>query len=310
MAPSAVTAETVSDAPTHLPQHIALAKSTAQQVSTSSGDPGLAFIHDETTAPPSFTDPYEERKYLKHRLTLAFRVFAKFGFSEGVAGHITARDPVEKDSFWVNPFGMHFALVRDEDLIRVDHEGKVVDGGRNRRLNYAAYAIHAEIHKARPDVLCAAHSHSMYGRAFCATGRTLDPLTQDACVFYNDHVLYSNFAGVVLASEEGRSIARELGNKKAALLGNHGILTAGQSIEATVASFVLLEKCCEVQLLADASSAGSGKPLVSIGQEEAQCTWEALGGPGGGYFMGLPLFQIAEQEFGEATFLGRGLEPL
>jgi ribulose-5-phosphate 4-epimerase/fuculose-1-phosphate aldolase len=141
-------------------------------------------------------------------------------------------------------------------------------------------------------------------------GRTLDPLTQDSCVFYGDHVLYSNFAGVVLASEEGRAIAKELGQKKAALLGNHGLLTAGQSIEATVAWFVLLDKCCEVQLLADASSAGSGKPLVSIGEQEAQAAFDSLGGAGGGYFMGLPLFQVAEQEFGEATFLGRGLEPL
>lgn len=174
----------------------------------------------------------------------------------------------------------------------------------------AAYAIHAQIHTARPDVLCAAHSHSVYGRAMCATGRPLLPLTQDACVFYNDHIVYSNFAGVVLASEEGAMIAKELGQGKAALLGNHGLLTAGGSIEAVVAWFVLLEKCCEVQLLADASSAGSGVPLVQIGEMEAEATFEALGSQVGGYFMGLPLFQVAEKEFGESTFLGRGLEPL
>lgn len=178
------------------------------------------------------------------------------------------------------------------------------------KLYKAAYAIHAQIHDARPDVLCAAHSHSVYGRAFCATGRELDPLTQDACVFYKDHVLYSNFAGVVLAEEEGRHISLALGNKKAALLGNHGLLTAGASIEAVVAWFVLLDQCCGIQLLADASSAGSGKPLVKIGEAEAISTWEALGKPSGGYFMGLPLFQVAERELGEFTFLGRGLEPL
>jgi ribulose-5-phosphate 4-epimerase/fuculose-1-phosphate aldolase len=72
----------------------------------------------------------------------------------------------------------------------VSHEGNVIDGGKNRFLNYAAFAIHSEIHIARPDVVCAAHSHSTYGRAFCATGRTLDLLTQDSCNFYNDHVLY------------------------------------------------------------------------------------------------------------------------
>ncbi|KAK8201587.1 hypothetical protein M8818_005841 [Zalaria obscura] len=101
-----------------------------------SGDPDLAFVHDETTAPPSFRDKYAERAYLKHRLAIAFRIFAQFGFAEGVAGHITLRDPVDPTSFWVNPFGMHFSLIKDEDLIRVDHAGNVVDGGKNRRLNY------------------------------------------------------------------------------------------------------------------------------------------------------------------------------
>ena len=91
------------------------------------------------------------------------------------------------------------------------------------------------------------------------------------------------FAGVVLAADEGKHIAKALGNKRAALLGNHGLLTVGQSIEETVAMFVLLDKCCEVQLAADASSAGSGKPLVKIGETEAKATWGAIGSPASGY---------------------------
>lgn len=86
--------------------------------------------------------------------------------------------------------GLHFSLISEDDLILVTHDGKVVDGGRNRFLNYAAFAIHSEIHAARPDVICAAHSHSVSGRAFCATGRMLDLITQDSCNFFNDHVLY------------------------------------------------------------------------------------------------------------------------
>lgn len=80
--------------------------SARANVHLQSGDPSLAFPDESPTAPPLFKDKHEERKYLKHRLAMAFRVFAQFGFCEGVAGHITLRDPVDPTSFWVNPFGM------------------------------------------------------------------------------------------------------------------------------------------------------------------------------------------------------------
>lgn len=135
--------------------------------------------------PPVFEDKYKEREYLKGRLAAAFRIFGKYGFDEGVAGHITLRDPVDPTTFWVNPFGVSFSLIKASDLIQVDHSGKVIDGGPVRLLNTAAYMIHSAIHSARPDVLCAAHSHSIYGRSFCALGRPLDIITQDSCAFYN-----------------------------------------------------------------------------------------------------------------------------
>ena len=133
----------------------------------------------------NFKDKYEEREYLKGRLTAAFRIFGKLGFEEGVAGHITLRDPVNPNQFWVNPFGTSFRLMKRSDLILVNEEGKVIDGGKNRRLNTAAYMIHHAVHTARPDVVCAAHSHSIYGRAFSTLGRNLDITTQDSCAFHN-----------------------------------------------------------------------------------------------------------------------------
>lgn len=135
--------------------------------------------------PPKFADKHAERDYLKGRLAAAFRIFGKYGFDEGVAGHITMRDPVQPDTFWVNPFGVAFSLIKKSDLIQVDHAGNIIDGGEVRLLNAAAFMIHGAVHKARPDVLCAAHSHSIYGRSFCSLGRTLDMITQDSCSFYN-----------------------------------------------------------------------------------------------------------------------------
>lgn len=133
--------------------------------------------------------------------------------------------------------------------------------------------IHHAIHHARSDVVAAAHSHSIHGRAFCALGRPLDIITQDSCAFYNDHVVYEKFNGVVLAEEEGKNIAKCLGNKKAALLQNHGLLTVGHTVEEAVFWFVSMEKCCQAQLMADAAAKGRGGETVKIADDDAKCTY-------------------------------------
>ncbi|EWC45451.1 hypothetical protein DRE_00850 [Drechslerella stenobrocha 248] len=246
--------------------------------------------------PPKFADPYKAREYFKGRLVLAFRIFAKHGFDEGVAGHITLRDPVEPTSFWVNPFGVAWATLTADDLILVNKEGTVVDGGRVRLLNAAAYMIHHAVHEARPDVMCVAHSHSIYGRAFCTLGRDLDIITQDSCAFYNDIALYNQFKGIVLASEEGHAIAQALGSKKAALLQNHGLLTCGKTIESTIFWFMSLERSCHAQLLADAAAGGRGTETVKIAHDDAAETYKMVGSELAGWFSAKPEFDIMEFE--------------
>ncbi|KAK2739679.1 hypothetical protein FQN57_006513 [Myotisia sp. PD_48] len=259
-------------------------------------DAGTMAITAAFPRPPVFDDKLKEREYLKGRLAAAFRIFAKYGYEEGVAGHITLRDPVDPTTFWVNPFGVPFGHIRASDLIQVDHDGNVIAGGEVRRLNTAAYMIHAAVHTARPDVLCAAHSHSLYGRTFCALGIELDITTQDACTFYKDHTLYAQFKGIVLAKEEGLNIATALGNKKAALLQNHGLLTVGKTVEETVFWFHILDRCCHSQLLADAAAAGRGRTTVKIPDEDAQYTYNTIGTPGAGFFNGKQLFDVIERE--------------
>jgi ribulose-5-phosphate 4-epimerase/fuculose-1-phosphate aldolase len=113
---------------------------------------------------PTFETVEEERLHRKQHLAASFRLFGRFGFDEGVAGHITARDPEHLDHFWVNPFGMNFSMIKVSDLILVNHEGTVVEG--DALVNGAAFAIHSQIHAARPDVIAAAHSHSVHGKAW------------------------------------------------------------------------------------------------------------------------------------------------
>ncbi|KAI9737358.1 MAG: hypothetical protein M1834_009512 [Cirrosporium novae-zelandiae] len=245
---------------------------------------------------PEFEDKYEEREYLKGRLAAAFRIFGKYGYDQGVAGHITLRDPVDPTTFWVNPFGVAFSMITSSDLIQVNHRGQIIDGGPVRLLNTAAFMIHSAIHAARPDVNCAAHSHSIYGRTFCTLGRPLDIITQDSCIFYNDHVVYETFNGIVLAEEEGKNIAAALGDKKAALLQNHGILTVGESVEAAVFWFVSLERCCHTQLMADAAAGGRGGATIKIQDEDAQYTYKSIGGPRDGWFSAKPMFDMIHKE--------------
>ncbi len=118
-------------------------------------------------APQTFDDVADERRHRLERLAAAFRLFGRFGFGEGVAGHITVRDPEFPDRFWLNPFGVDFRLISVSDLVCVDHDGTIVHG--DYAINQAAFAIHSQVHAARPDVVAAAHTHSVHGKAFsCA----------------------------------------------------------------------------------------------------------------------------------------------
>jgi hypothetical protein len=130
----------------------------------------------------------------------------------------------------VNPFGMHFSMIKSSDLVRVDHAGHVVEG--DRAVNGAAVAIHCAVHAARPDVVAAAHAHGPYGKTLSSLDMTIEPLTQDACAFYDDVGTYTDYRGVVLSSEEGERIGRALGPHKAVILRNHGMLTVGESVES------------------------------------------------------------------------------
>jgi ribulose-5-phosphate 4-epimerase/fuculose-1-phosphate aldolase len=240
--------------------------------------------------PPAFATPEEERRHRKQRLAAAFRLFSRYGFDEGVAGHITARDPERKDHFWVNPFGVHFGQIRASDLILVNDRGEVVEG--KYPVNVAAFAIHSQVHAARPDVVAAAHAHSTYGKSWSSLGRTLDPLTQDACAFFEDHTVYGDFTGVVYKTTEGERIAQALGQRKAIIMRNHGLLTVGHTVDEAAWWFITMDRSCQAQLMAEAA----GTPM-KIDPAEAAVTREQVGSHLAGWFQCQPLMNkiIREQ---------------
>lgn len=235
--------------------------------------------------PPTFETAEEERTYRKQRLAGALRVFGRLGFGEGVAGHITVRDPELTDHFWVNPFGLSFRHMRVSDLLLVNHHGEVVHG--NAPVNRAAFVIHSAIHQARPDVVAAAHAHSVHGKAWASLGRRLDPITQDACIFYEDHVVIEAQGGaVVFEAGAGHELAAAFGTGKAAIHQNHGLFTVGQSVDEAAFWFISMERSCQAQLLAEA--AGTPK---HIHHDMATYTREQTAFPLAGWFSFQPLWQ-------------------
>ena len=246
-------------------------------------------MDDSNSIIPQLESVEEIRQDRKNKLAAALRLFGKFGFDEGVAGHITVRDPERLDHFWVNPMGRSFKQMKVSDLLLVSHTGEVVEG--QGLLNGAAFTIHSQIHMANPKVTAAAHSHSVYGKSFSSLGKLLDPFTQDACAFYEDHVLFNDFTGVVLDNSEGKAIAAALGDCKAAILQNHGLLTVGETIEAAAWWFITMERSCQAQLMAEAA----GTPTL-IRPEIALLTRETVGNALAGWFSFQPLYDVITAE--------------
>lgn len=248
-----------------------------------------------TSAPPQRALPepgssFEEiRLFRKQRLAASLRLFALYGFDHGPAGHITVRDPEWTDHFWINPFGQYFGHVRVSDLLLVNHDGDIVVG--NRQVNQAGFQIHSAIHRARPEVIGVAHSHSPYGKTFSTLRKFLDPLTQDSAGFYQRQAL-SAFTGVVLDTTQAQQIVQDAGDKDFIILENHGFLTAGASVESAVWHFIALEDAARVQLLAEAA----GKP-VPLSQEVASFTvGQYRRHADGGHFAFQPLYERIVRE--------------
>lgn len=154
-------------------------------------------------------------------------------------------------------------------------------------MNRAAFVIHSAIHEARPDVISVAHAHSIYGKTWSAFGRLLDPITQDATVFYEDHVVIADAAGrVAFEVESGKAIAAGLGAHKAGIHQNHGHFTVGATVDEAAWWYITMERSCQSQLLAEAA----GTP-TRIDPENARFSRDQSGFPLAGWLAFQPIWQ-------------------
>ena len=224
---------------------------------------------------PNSANFAEERLYRQKHLVAACRAFALHGFDYGFAGHLTVRDPEHPELYWTNPMCVHFSEVKLSNLILADHNGKVVQG--DYAINQAGFVLHAAVHEAHPDIVAMCHAHTVYGTAWASTGRKLDPISQDACAFFEDHAVIDDEAGQVAVEEEaGCTVAGWFEDARAAIHKNHGLLTASRhSIDEAAFWFIALERACQQQLMIEATGI---KPTM-VTPERARYSREHVGSP-------------------------------
>ncbi|CAG8950748.1 hypothetical protein HYFRA_00002960 [Hymenoscyphus fraxineus] len=282
MAPSAIPTTIAGDKPSENPAAATFDAKSAifntKGTDMKSMAVGAVKKNGESAVPeiPNFKTKEEEQKYCKEHLACAFRVFAANGFDEGVAGHMSLRDPINPHYFWINPYCMHFEDVTVSDLVCVNEDAEVIEG--DHAINAAGFSIHSEIHKAHPWINAVCHAHSIAGKAYSVFGKPLPPIMQDSLRFYGTHVVNPDYGGVVLSSEEGKAIAAVLRPQdKVAILQNHGLLSVGETIDEAAYWFLCFDKCCRAQLMIDAAAAGTGNQPREVDHETAFFTEQRIG---------------------------------
>jgi ribulose-5-phosphate 4-epimerase/fuculose-1-phosphate aldolase len=126
-------------------------------------------------------------------------------------------------------------------------------------LNRGAFVIHSEIHKRRPDVVSAAHAHTIHGRSLAARGDVLRPYVQEACAFYQDQSVYAEYHGLALDLDEGERMAQALGDNRAVIMKHHGVITVGASVDEAAYWFLSFDRCAQIQ--ASVEAVGPTEPM-------------------------------------------------
>ena len=189
-----------------------------------------------------------ERERRKRDTALGYRLFAALKWGDTGDGHISARDPEHTDHFWLLRRDVPFCQATIEDLVLVAPDGSLAEG--HGEINLAGFHIHHPLLAARPDVVSACHTHTAWGTPFSAEARTFEPITQEACIFFEDHTLFDDEEVQVQSTQAGARIAEALAEHKAIILRNHGLLTVGPSVAEAVTNFVLMDRVAESHLKA------------------------------------------------------------
>ncbi len=208
---------------------------------------------------PSIREHVSEQEW-QARVDLAacYRAVAMYGWDDLIFTHISARVPGPDAHFLINPYGMLFDEITASSLVKVDLQGnKVLDSDYD--INPAGFTIHSAVHESREDAHCVLHLHTAEGVAVSVLEKGLEPYSQQS-LFPLSSLSYHDYEGVALNPEEKVRLVADLGDTQFMILRNHGLLTCAATIPDAFLNMFILQRACEIQLLAQST----GQPLITV----------------------------------------------
>lgn len=191
---------------------------------------------------------------LRRQVAWGCRILALWEHGDMTLGHLSARTPDGR--VLIKRREVALGEVTPADLVAIDLDGNKVEGEGEVHLEAA---LHTEVYRARPDVGAVVHSHPPYATALGATGGRLQLLTHDAVLFHDGLGWFEETAELVMSPEMGRAVARALGERRAVILRNHGVLVVGKDVPWAVFAAVTLERALQLQVIA--ASLGPLRPM-------------------------------------------------
>jgi ribulose-5-phosphate 4-epimerase/fuculose-1-phosphate aldolase len=202
-------------------------------------------------------------------LAACYRLAVHFRLTDLIYTHISARVPGPDHHFLINAFGLTWDEITASNLVKVTLDGEIVDDPSGQGINRAGYVIHSAVHRGRPDVACVIHTHTRAGIAVSAQEQGLLPLCQHAMRFWNN-LAYHDYEGLALELDEQARLVRDLGERKAMILRNHGLLTCGASVAEAFDLMYYLERACDIQIAALSGGATPRLPPPEVAAKVAQ----------------------------------------
>ncbi len=187
-------------------------------------------------------------------LAALYRLIAWYRMTDLIDTHISLRVPGEPEHFLINRYGVTFDQMKASDLVKIDHEGNIVEKyDQGKMVNVAGFVIHSALHHAQDNIHCVIHTHTANGVAVSAQEKGLLPLSQHALKFYNN-IAYHEYEGIAFSTDERERLVQDMGNYRCMILRNHGLLATGNSIARAFHEIYFLERACQIQIKAMSSA--------------------------------------------------------